>query len=68
MDTRAFAAPKGLRPRRRVKPAYDAFRRLTVAQTCAGEAAIVYLQPTAETLSLSRALARMRQIAQVLGT
>jgi alpha-glucosidase len=24
MDTRAFAAPKGLRPRRRVKPAYDA--------------------------------------------
>jgi hypothetical protein len=23
MDTRAFAAPKGLRPRRRVKPAYD---------------------------------------------
>jgi hypothetical protein len=24
MDTRAFASPKGLRPRRRVKPAYDA--------------------------------------------
>jgi hypothetical protein len=24
MDTRPFAAPKGLRPRRRVKPAYDA--------------------------------------------
>jgi hypothetical protein len=24
MDARAFAAPKGLRPRRRVKPAYDA--------------------------------------------
>jgi hypothetical protein len=25
MDTRAFASPRGLRPRRRVKPAYDAF-------------------------------------------
>jgi hypothetical protein len=24
MDTRAYASPKGLRPRRRVKPAYDA--------------------------------------------
>jgi hypothetical protein len=24
MDTRAFASPKGLRPRRRVEPAYDA--------------------------------------------
>src|SRR4051794_1786261 len=24
MDTRAFASPKGLRPRSRVKPAYDA--------------------------------------------
>jgi hypothetical protein len=24
MDARAFAAPKGLLPRRRVKPAYDA--------------------------------------------
>ncbi|MGJ4882597.1 MULTISPECIES: hypothetical protein [unclassified Bradyrhizobium] len=23
MDARAFAAPKGLRPRRRVKPAHD---------------------------------------------
>jgi hypothetical protein len=23
MDTRAFASPKGLRPRRRVEPAYD---------------------------------------------
>src|SRR3954469_12776989 len=53
MDARAFASPKGLRPRRRVKPAYDPRGRLTVAQTCAGEAAIAYLQPTAETLSLS---------------
>jgi hypothetical protein len=25
MDTRAYASPKGLRPRRRVKPAYDAY-------------------------------------------
>jgi hypothetical protein len=33
-----------------------------------GEAPIVYLQPIAETLSLSQALARMRQIAQVSGT
>jgi hypothetical protein len=52
----------------RVKPAHDARWRLTVAQTCAGEATIVYLQPMAETLSLSRALARMQQIARVLGT
>jgi hypothetical protein len=51
-----------------VKPAHDAVWRLTGAQTCAGEAAIVYLQPMAEPLSLSQALARMRQIAQVLGT
>jgi hypothetical protein len=51
-----------------LKPAHDAPWRLTVVQTCAGEAAIVYLQPMAETLSLSRALARIRQIAQVLGT
>jgi hypothetical protein len=27
MDTRAFATPKGLRPRRRVKPAYDGLLR-----------------------------------------
>jgi hypothetical protein len=26
MDARAFAAPKGLRPRRRVKPAHDGVR------------------------------------------
>jgi hypothetical protein len=26
MDCRAFAAPKGLRPRRRVKPGNDEFR------------------------------------------
>src|SRR3954464_1562625 len=53
MDARAFASPKRLRPRRRVKPAHDSRWRLTVAQTCAGEAAIVYLQPAAETFSLS---------------
>jgi hypothetical protein len=52
----------------RVKPAHDALWRSTVARTCAGEATILYLQPMAETFSLSRALARMRQIAQVLGT
>jgi hypothetical protein len=53
MDARAFAAPKRLRPRRRVKPAHDELWWLTVARMRRGDGTIVYLQPMAEALSLA---------------
>jgi hypothetical protein len=44
MDTRAFASPKGLRPRRRVKPAYGAVLGWLTMQS----SGVAFLQMRAE--------------------